>query len=405
MTTVEKPSEPLQQRRPRPRFLPLVLGTLTALSPLSIDLYLPALPTLQRALHTSASAAQLTVAAYFAGLGLTTLVYGPLADRFGRRLPLLLGVALYVLASLGCAAAPSIEVLIALRFVQAAGGAAGPVIARAVVRDLYRGVEAARLMSLLTLVMGAAPILAPLLGGALLGTFGWRALFVVQALLAVAGLALAAWGLPETAPSPPSPLSLRSLGGHLAGLVADSNLVRYTLVGACSSAGMFAYISGSPFVLIELHGVSAERYGWYFGANAFGLIAASQLNLRLLKVHRPSRVLASALAVTVGAGLWLALHGLTGLGGLLGLTVGLFAFVGSLGLIFPNAVALAMEEQGARAGLASAALGSTQFLIATVASVAVGLFNDGTARPMTVTMALCAVAALAALASGSWRRG
>lgn len=382
----------------RTGLLALVLGALTAIGPLSIDMYLPSLPTMTRELGTAASTTQLTLAAYFAGLGIGQLGYGPLTDRFGRKRPLYAGLALYALASLGCALAPGVEALIALRFLQAVGGAAGPVVTRAVVRDLYTGPAAARLLSLLMLVMGVAPILAPLVGGWVLLVAGWRMIFTILAILGVACLALMAAALPETAP--PRGPAPTAIGAHLRALFRDRPFLAFTLAGAFSQAGMFAYISGSPFVLIELHHVPAQRFGWFFGANAAGLIAASQLNHRLLARRLPAFVLARATVATCAAGALLVLIAVTGAGGLWAVAGALFAFVGSLGFINPNAIALAMEEQGQRAGLASALLGSIQFAIAALASSLVGLLNDGSARPMAAVMAACAVASWTAAALG-----
>jgi DHA1 family bicyclomycin/chloramphenicol resistance-like MFS transporter len=386
-TATPMPSTPHRQRS-----LPILLGALTAFSPLSIDMYLPSLPTIQHDLATSASATQRTLAAFFAGLGLAQLAYGPLADRFGRRRPLFAGIALYVLASLGCAFAPDIHTLIALRFLQAVGGAAGPVVARAVVRDLHRGAEAARLLSLLMLIMGAAPILAPLAGGWVLHAAGWRAIFHVLAAIGLACLVFAALALPETgAPG-------GSGAGFLPGLRAvwrDPQFAAFTLAGGFSQAAMFAYISGSPFVYIQLFHVSPRAFAWFFGTNAFGLITASQVNRRLLARASPARLLVTAATAALAVGTVLAGVALAGRATLPTVAASLFAFLTCLGFIGPNATALALEEQGARAGLASAALGSTQFAIAAVASLLVSGFIDGTLRPMALVMAACGAAAWA----------
>ncbi|WP_235880086.1 Bcr/CflA family multidrug efflux MFS transporter [Polyangium aurulentum] len=385
----------------RTGLLALVLGALTALGPLTIDMYLPSLPAMARDLGTTASTTQLTLAAYFAGLGIGQLAYGPLTDRFGRKRPLYAGLALYVLASIGCALAPGVHALIALRFLQAVGGAAGPVVTRAVVRDLYTGPAAARLLSLLMLVMGVAPILAPLVGGWVLLVSGWRMIFTILAVLGVACLALMAAALPETAAErAPGPASI---GTHLRAIVQDRSFLAYTLAGAFSQAGMFAYISGSPFVLIELHHVSPQRFGWIFGANAAGLIAASQINHRLLARRLPADVLARATLATSLVSALLVAVAVSRVGGLAAVVVSLFLFVASLGFINPNATALAMENHGARAGLASALLGSIQFAVAACASSLVGILNDGTMRPMAGVMAACGVASWAASAMA--RRG
>ncbi len=384
----------------RDRTLALLLGSLTAFAPLSIDMYLPTLPTIQRELVTSANNVQLTLAAFFAGLAIGQLAYGPVADRFGRKRPLVVGLALYAVASLGCAFAPNIESLIAFRFVQALGGAAGVVIARAVVRDLRSGVEAARLFSLLMLVMGAAPILAPLLGGWLLLLGSWRFAFGVLGALGVAALVIVPRALPETATQRLERLDVRTIGAQLKALAKDPYFVAYALAGGFAQAGMFAYISGSPFVLIEMFHVSPQAYGWMFGANAAGLIAASQINRRLLVTSTPARVLGRALLLTLVAVVGLLVLALLDLQVLPAVLVALFVFVGALGFVGPNATALAMDRHGARAGMASASLGSGQYVIAALASAAVGITNDGTMRPMAIVMAVCATSAAVAAALG-----
>ncbi len=382
--------------RPRPSSssvaIVLVLGGLIALGPFTIDMYLPSLPSIQRELHTSASATQLTLAAYFAGLGVGQLVYGPLTDRFGRKAPLYVGLALYVIASIACALAPSIGALVALRFAQALGGAAGQVIARAVVRDLHVGAAAARMLALLTLVMGIAPMIAPLAGGWILLVAGWRAIFALLAALGVAAFAAVVGFLPETAKRRSARIDLRTMGASLREIARDRSFVAYTLTGAFAQAGMFAYISGSPFVLIELFGVPAQKYGFIFGANAFGYIAASQVNRFLLGRHTPAKILAWTTAVFAAIGMALLVVCVTGYGGLFAVVPALLAYMIALGFIGSNAVALAMDGQGERAGLASAVLGFVQFAIAATASSLVGLLNDGSARPMGIVMAACASA-------------
>jgi DHA1 family bicyclomycin/chloramphenicol resistance-like MFS transporter len=377
------------QTSPRPRtLLTLVLGALTAFGSLSIDMYLPSLPTLQGELGTTATAVQLTLAAFMAGLGVGQLIYGPLSDRFGRRRPLFAGIVLYVVASAACAFAPSIEWLIALRFLQALGGACGSVIARAVVRDLYQGREVARVLSLLMLIMGAAPILAPLLGGWVMALAGWRAIFGVLALIGVAALVPAVVAIPRTAPRAGPAGS--TFGTNLRALVTDGRFITATLAGGFSQSGMFAYISGAPFVFMELHHVSPERFAWLFGLNAMGLIAASQVNRRLLTRYSPGRIASTAALFSSAMGAVLVVLALTGTGSVLTLAPTLFLFISSLGFVGPNMAALALEEHGARAGVASAVLGSAQFATSAVASSLVGLLNDGSMFSMAVVMGACA---------------
>lgn len=374
-----------------------ILGALTAFASLSIDMYLPSFPTLERDLRASSSAVQFSLAAFFVGMALGQALYGPLADRFGRKRPLYAGISLYVLASVGCAFAPNIETLIALRFVQAVGGCAGIVIARAMVRDLFDREASAKVFSLLTLVLGVAPILAPLLGGYVLKFFGWRAIFGILAAFGVSCLVASAAGLRETLPesarhnhSSPIRGALRIYGQ----LLTDRRFNGYAFAGGIAQAGMFAYISGSPFVFIKLYGVPEQTYGLFFGLNALGLIAASQVNHRLLARWKSDAILSRILLIVAGFGIWLLTMAFTGWGGLWGLLPPLFGFVASLGFSSPNAIAGAMAHQAHRAGSASALLGTIQFGAATIAGSMVGAFHAHSAVPMAAVMSVCGVMAL-----------
>lgn len=369
----------------------LILGALSAFAPFAIDMYLPSFPSLARAFATDIEHVQLSLAVYFAGLASGQLFYGPLADRFGRRLPLLIGIALFCLASLGCALAPSLPWLIAARFVQALGGCAGMVIARAVVRDLCEPIAAARAFSQIMLVTGIAPILAPFAGSLLLTTFGWQAIFVSLALFAAAcGTAVALW-LPESLPAqhPRAPLS-GALRNYMR-LLRDRTFIGHTLTGGIAMAGMFAYISGSPFVLIELYGIAPEHYGWVFGLNAAGFILLGQLNARLVVRQGPAFWLRRAVLAYAAAGLVLLLVGAFQPKALPVLMIPLFCAIALLGGIVPNASACALAGQGANAGSASALMGSLQFILAALASSSVGALHNGTVVPMCAVLALCAV--------------
>lgn len=377
--------------------LVLILGALTAFAPLSIDMYLPSFPALETDLRASSSAVQWSLASFFIGLALGQALYGPLADRFGRKRPLYVGISLYVLASLGCALAVKIEMLIALRFVQAVGGCAGIVIARAMVRDLFDREASARVFSLLTLVLGVAPILAPLAGGYLLAFFGWQAIFLLLAVFGAGCLLATIWGLPETLPRAGRSQHQQPIRGALQvyrQLLTDRRFTGYAFAGGVAQAGMFAYISGSPFVFIKLYGVSEQAYGWFFGFNAFGLILASQINQRLLARWKSDVILARILLLVAVFGLWLLTMALARWGGFGGLLPPLFGFVASLGFSFPNAIAGAMAHQAQRAGSASALLGTVQFGAATIAGALVGTFHEQSAVPMAAVMALCGVTAL-----------
>ncbi|KUM41351.1 multidrug effflux MFS transporter [Pseudomonas sp. EpS/L25] len=370
----------------------LILGALSAFAPFAIDMYLPSFPSLARSFATDIEHVQLSLAVYFAGLASGQLFYGPLADRFGRRLPLLIGIALFCLASLGCALAPSLPWLIAARFVQALGGCAGMVIARAVVRDLCEPIAAARAFSQIMLVTGIAPIIAPFVGSLLLSSLGWQAIFVSLALFAAAcGTAVALW-LPESLPAHHSRAPLSGALRNYLRLLRDRTFIGHTLTGGIAMAGMFAYISGSPFVLIELYGVKPEHYGWVFGLNAAGFILLGQLNARLVVRQGPAFWLRRAVVAYAAAGLILLLVGAFQPKALPVLMIPLFCAIALLGGIVPNASACALAGQGANAGSASALMGSLQFILAALASSAVGALHNGTLVPMCAVLALCAVA-------------
>jgi DHA1 family bicyclomycin/chloramphenicol resistance-like MFS transporter len=384
--------------------LTLILGALTAFGPLSIDMYLPSLPTIAREFQTDTATAQLSLSLFFVGLAAGQALYGPIADRYGRKRPLLVGCALYALASIACALAMSIESLIALRLAQAIGGCAGMVIARSAVRDLFDERNSARMYSFLMLVMGLAPITAPLIGGQLLVVFGWRAIFWLLSGFGLLCLLMVMFGLPETLPE--ERRTRAGLGQALATygrLLADRRFMGYALAGGFVSAGMFAYISGSPFVFIELYGVAPQNYGWIFGANALGLVIVSQINRRLLVHYRSESILAATLAVAAAAGLLLALVATTGFGGLVGLLIPLFCCIASVGLVGPNSAAAAMAPHGRVAGSASALLGTLQFAVGAVAGALVGAFYNGTAVPMADVIAACELAALVSFQALAFR--
>lgn len=372
-----------------------LMAALTAIGPLSIDMYLAALPAIGDALGNDPATVQLTLSLFLIGMTLGQLAYGPLSDRFGRKPPLYFGLVTYVLASIGCAAAASVEALIAWRFVQAIGASAGIVIARAVIRDRTDTRGAARALSLLMLVMGIAPILAPSIGSAILTTVGWRAIFGVLAALGVVLLLGMHVTMEETLPRRHVvPLRVARIVGNYAHLLGQYSFIVPALCGSLAFAGLFAYITGGPHVLIELYGLAPEYFGLAFGANALGLIGASQINRRLLRSREPDAILARALWVLPIAGLVIVLPTWLGLHSLALLLVGLFAFLSGIGFILPNAAALALAQAADRAGAASALLGALQFLLGTLAGLALGLWGDLGALALGGTMLAFAAAAL-----------
>jgi DHA1 family bicyclomycin/chloramphenicol resistance-like MFS transporter len=368
----------------------------------SIDMYLPALPDLADDLSISASTAQLTVTACMIGLAGGQVVTGPLSDQLGRRLPLLVCTALYAIASLLCAAAPSAGVLIAARLAQGIAGSAGIVIARAVVRDLYEGAVAARFFALLMSVAALAPVLAPLVGGQLLHVTTWRGIFAVIAGLATVLLVAVMVGVHETLPAGERRAgAVRDTLKMFRRLLADRHFAGYALSGGLAFAAMFAYIAGSPFVLQEAYGLSPQAFSAVFATNGLGIVAAAQLSGWLTGRVAPRAVLRAGLVVSCTGAALLLVAVLADIG-LAGVLPGLFLVVASVGLILPNSAALAMSGwPPAVAGSASSLLGLVQFVIGGAVSPLVGVAGPDTAVPMAIAMALLAgLAVVAFLGTG-----
>jgi DHA1 family bicyclomycin/chloramphenicol resistance-like MFS transporter len=372
----------------------ILLGALTAFAPVSIDMYLPALPTIGVAFGADPGHVQLSLASFFLGLATGQAFYGPISDRFGRKRPLYAGLALFAIASAGCAMSTSIQMLIVLRFFQALGACSGQVIARAVVRDLFEARESAKVFSLLLLVMGVSPILAPLIGGQIIGRFEWRVVFWVITGLAILGLIGVILRVPEThRQEHKRSLQLKKVLGVYSELLKDRAFVGYAVTGGLAMAGLYTYIVATPFVFIELFRVPVNRFGLFFGANAAGLIAASQINVRLIRRYETVAIIRKVLIIEIVTGLLLLIGTSLGWLGLAGTALLLFVYISSVGCLFPNTTALAMAEHGNKAGSASALVGTMQFTLAAIAASAVGALNNGTALPMAAVIAACAAAA------------
>ncbi|MFI8822822.1 Bcr/CflA family multidrug efflux MFS transporter [Streptomyces sp. NPDC053431] len=403
-------SAPAASARRTGLLVTLVLGGLTALPPLSMDMYLPALPEVTQALRSPAATVQLTLTACLAGMALGQLVVGPMSDKWGRRRPLLIGMVVYVLATAVCAFAPSAGLLVGFRLLQGLAGAAGIVIARAVVRDLYDGVEMARFFSTLMLISGVAPVVAPLIGGQILRITDWRGVFHVLTGVGLV-LTLLVWRfLHETLPP-----ERRHAGGvgealrTMRSLLADRVFTGYMLAGGLAFAALFAYISASPFVVQEIYGASPQTFSLLFGVNSIGLVAVGQINGKLL-VGRVS--LDNALGFGLGtillaaAALLVMTSGVFGEPGLAPVAAGLFVLMSAMGLALPNTNAQALMRTPHAAGSASALLGTSSFLVGAVVSPLVGIAGEATAVPMAVVQVSCAAAALACflLLCRPWRR-
>jgi DHA1 family bicyclomycin/chloramphenicol resistance-like MFS transporter len=374
----------------------VVLGSLIALGPLTIDMYLPAFPQLADELDTTAASVQLTLTGMLGGLAVGQLLIGPLSDAFGRRRPLLAGLVLHALASLVCALAPTVEVLAAVRVVQGFAGAAISVVALATVRDLFSGLAVARTMSRLMLVIGLAPIVAPSLGGFILEVTDWRGIFVVLAGAAALLIVVALVGLRETLPverrrSARVGATLRTYRS----LLRDRTFVALVLMGGLMFASIFAYVSGASFVLQEGFGLSQRSFGLVFGANALALTVLSQVNPSMIRRFGQVDVLTGAILVSMLASAALVVTGVTGAGGLAGALVPLMVILGAAGLAMPNTPSLALNRHGEAAGTASAMLGFTQFGVGALVAPLVGLFGSTTSVPMGAVM--LAVTGLAAV--------
>jgi DHA1 family bicyclomycin/chloramphenicol resistance-like MFS transporter len=378
--------------------LVVLLGSMTALGPLSIDMYLPSLPAIGADLHASVGQTQGTVAAFLAGMALGQFLYGPASDRLGRKPPIVVGVGVYILTSAACALAASVPLLIGGRFLQALGACSGSVIARAVVRDRFGHVETARMLSLLMLIMGVAPILAPLLGGTLLTVGGWRANFWFMVAF---GLTLGTGVLLRMRESRSLETAAQARSEHpvraYVELLKGRRLVGYALAGALNGATLFAYISASPELLIQIYKIPPQAFGWVFGTNAVGIIGANQLNRWLLRRATPDEVLARASLAGLAFAALLALAAVTGLGERWSVLPLLFCVLASYGFMQGNTMAGALNIDPRRAGSISALLGGLSFAAGAVASAIAGALHDGTPRPMATIMLLAMAGSALAL--------
>jgi MFS transporter, DHA1 family, multidrug resistance protein len=364
------------------------LGLLSATSSLSIDMYLPGFPAIASDLDTDIPDVALSLTSYFIGISAGQLFFGPVIDRFGRKRPLLFGVIVYFLSSLGCSLVTSVEGLIALRFFQALGGCAGMVINRAMVRDLFEPSETARIFSILMLIMGVSPIIAPTFGGYISAWFGWRYIFVTLTTIAAIQLILSWRVLPESR-SPDSSVSLypRKVLGRFLLVLKQPAFSTYALVSGFGSAAMFAYIAGSPFVFMTLFGMSETEYGWIFGANALGLILFSQLNRAILRRYKSRKIIVPAVTIQFLSGVVLLIGTAFDALGAAGTLTTIFFFVTMQGFITPNATSLFLTPFEKNAGIASALSGSMLMVFAGLSSALVSHLHDGTGRPMAIVIA------------------
>lgn len=372
----------------------ITLGLITAVGPFAIDMYLPALPTIAADLGASTAATQMTLMVFFITFGVAQIAFGPISDMVGRKPPLYFGLVVFAIGGIGAGFSPTIEWLIFFRFVQGIGAAACMVIPRAVIRDLHTGIAATRLMSTIMLVFSVSPILAPLIGSAVIVPFGWRAVFVAVTIVAIIGFALVAFALPETL-KPENRIRV-SVGSVLSGfgtLFRDARFLGLTFIGGLGLASFFAFLATSSFVYIDHYGLTPTQYSLAFSVNAIGFIGASQFAAKLAGRYGFSRVIMAA--VSGYAAIILVLFAVTaaGVDDLLTLMVGLFTAFAFLGLVIPSTMVLSLEDHGPIAGMASALGGTLQFLAGAVVISVASVFFDGTSLPMVAIIAACAMGA------------
>jgi MFS transporter, DHA1 family, multidrug resistance protein len=379
----------------------LILGSLSAIGPFSIDMYLPGFPAIAADLNTTVAHVSLSLSSFFIGISAGQLIYGPILDRFGRKRPLYFGLTLYLLASAACVFITSAEALIVLRLFQALGGCAGMVASRATVRDVFPVEENAKVFSTLMLVIGISPVIAPTLGGYISGNFGWQYVFVVLTFLAAFILIAVHFAFPTT--KKPDPTKSMKPGAIVKGywnVMREPQFYTYALTGSLASSGLYAYISGSPYVFMELYKVTEKQYGWIFALIALGLIISSQLNSVLLRIYTSEQIIPFALLCQSFVGTVLFLGTLVGWLDLFSTIFFIFIFLCCQGFTFPNSSALSLAPFSQNAGSASALLGAIQMGVGTLTSALVSILNNKTALPMTGVMAACAISSFTVLMIG-----
>jgi len=388
--------------RKRKAVLILVLGMITAIGPFSIDMYLPSFADIAADLDTTVARISLSLSSFFIGISLGQFIYGPLLDRFGRKKPLYAGLALYLVASALCMLAQSADMLIALRFLQALGGCAGMVASRAMVRDLFAVEDNARVFSMLMLVVGVSPIIAPTLGGFITAELGWHYIFGTLTLMAVIIILAVHFGLPESKEADPGySLKPRSILINFWTVLQEPQFFTYAFTGAVAAAGLYAYVAGSPVVFLEIYKVSEKQFGLIFALVAGGLILATQVNSFLLRQYRSEQIIPVALFIQSLAGICLFIGSLTGWIDVLGTILLLLVYLSCQGFTFPNSSALSMAPFAKNAGSASALMGGVQMGLGALTSAMVSVLSNGTALPMTGVMACCAVSSFIILKVGN----
>ena len=375
-------------------YLILILGLLSAIGPLSIDMYLPAFPSIAKGLNTTVASVMLSLSSFFIGISFGQLLYGPLLERYGRKTPLYFGLSLYAISSLACATAMSVETLIIFRFFQALGGCVGMVASRAMVRDLFDVKENAKVFSTLMLVIAVSPIIAPSLGGFITTYIGWRYIFIML-IIVIASIIAGIYFLLPDSKGPDSSFSLKptAILSSFASIIKHPQFALYTFSGSIASAGLYAFISGSPYVFLEVFKVTEQHYGWVFAFVASGLIGSSQLNSLFLKRFKSEQIIRVALYFQSFVAFVLAAISILGFSELYTTILLIFLYLCCQGFIFPNASALSMASFGHNAGNASALMGFIQMSLGALMSAIVSVLHNESTLPMTGVMAFCSILA------------
>jgi DHA1 family bicyclomycin/chloramphenicol resistance-like MFS transporter len=380
----------------------LILGLLSAIGPFSIDMYLPGFPAIAKDLHTSVGIVSYSLASFFIGICIGQLICGPLLDRFGRKMPLYVGMIIYVLSSIGCALSWSIELLIVMRFFQALGGCVGIVAPRAIIRDIFPVEENAKIFSFMILILGVSPIIAPTVGSYVVAHFSWHIVFVILSLITCLIFIAVVYWLPESRqPDPTYSLKAKPILNNFRNVLKVPQFYTYALASAISSAGLYAYLASSPFVFMELFKTTEQQYGFIFSINAAGLILCSQLNNLLLRKYTSEQISLVTLSVQTAVGILLLLGTIFNVVNLYSTIVLISLFLSCQGLSFPNTAALSMAPFEKDAGSASALMGAMQMAIGALAAAAVGFVKPTTAIPMAAVMAGCVAVGLIILVWGS----
>lgn len=381
----------------------LILGLLSAIGPFSIDTYLSGFPIIAQDLGVTVDYVSYTLSSFFIGISIGQMLYGPLLDRFGRKKPMLIGLTIYVLASVACALAGSIESLIGFRLLQALGGCVGMVSSRAIVRDIFPVHESAKIFSILILILGVSPMIAPTVGSYLIVQLGWHSVFWLQAGIGLFILLSVLFFLPETKQADPTlSLAPADITGTFWGIFKNPQFFTYAFAGSMVSGGIYAYVSGSPFVFMKIFGLSEQQFGWVFSLLAGGLILSSQLNNLVLRKFYSERIVKYSLGIQTGFGLLLFAAAFFGWLNMYSAIVLIFLFLSCQGFSFPNASALSLAPFSKEAGSASALMGALQMGIGSLAAALVGAISNGTTLPMTGVMAGCALLGLTIFRVGRW---